>query len=603
MRKYVNYIIILVISFIFILSPESTAMVTSPKYEINSYNVKINVNENNTFDVEETISVNFLEEQFGGIAITIGNKNGFIDENGKKLSKHARVTNVEANVEYSKVENIDKTILSLGNSSEKVSGNQIYVIQYTYEFGEDPFKNKDEFYFNIFGNNIGTYVDNASFEIAMPKEFDEKCLNISSNLTGIDNIVYEVKDKKIIRGYYSGNIDFDEVVSVKIELPEGYFVVDNIKEIIVTICSIGISVLGVLICYLLWRKYGDDEPIVKVKSSNPPRDYNSAELGFFYKGEATPDDIMSLLIDLANKGYLKIKENYNTTLFVKERDFKIIKLKDYDGNNEIERIFLEGLFRENTEVSQSELNKRFYLTVKRIERRLESKKNIKMIFEDQGASKGKLVAIIGKIVALLTIVIPMITLHGANGFAISVVLWIFEVIAFTAFRIMLEYDLRKFSNILLTIVMFGMGVFFILTPILVVTRHFYFSLGYKVSYFVGLISFGIIVFIKHFMVKRTKFGTEILGEIEGFKEYLEELDKEGLDKEISKNKIYVYDILPYTYILGITDKWLKKFEENKIDKPFWFETEDEFEFDNLDKFIRDIMDSAIIMDSNYKKNN
>ena len=63
MRKYVNYIIILVISFIFILSPESTAMVTSPKYEINSYNVKINVNENNTFDVEETISVNFLAEE------------------------------------------------------------------------------------------------------------------------------------------------------------------------------------------------------------------------------------------------------------------------------------------------------------------------------------------------------------------------------------------------------------------------------------------------------------------------------------------------------------------------------------------------------------
>ena len=61
---------------------------------------------------------------------------------------------------------------------------------------------------------------------------------------------------------------------------------------------------------------------------------------------------MSLLIYLANKGYIKIAENEGK----KDKSFKIIKIKEYDGNNINERIFLNDLFKGGkTEVTESDL--------------------------------------------------------------------------------------------------------------------------------------------------------------------------------------------------------------------------------------------------------
>lgn len=44
-----------------------------------------------------------------------------------------------------------------------------------------------------------------------------------------------------------------------------------------------------------------------------------------------------MLVYLANKGYLQITET-------EHGKFKITKLKDYDGTNENEKVFFDGLF-------------------------------------------------------------------------------------------------------------------------------------------------------------------------------------------------------------------------------------------------------------------
>ena len=82
----------------------------------------------------------------------------------------------------------------------------------------------------------------------------------------------------------------------------------------------------------------------------PPKGFNSAEIGFLYKGFASYKDIISLSIYLANKGYIEIIETEEKSLF-KSKNFIIRKLKDYDGDNEIEEIFLEGLFEEKNQVT------------------------------------------------------------------------------------------------------------------------------------------------------------------------------------------------------------------------------------------------------------
>ena len=68
-----------------------------------------------------------------------------------------------------------------------------------------------------------------------------------------------------------------------------------------------------------------------------------------YKGYANRKDVISLLVYLANQGYIKIVETESNGLFKKNKGFKIIKLKEYDGKIENEKKVLKGLFKKHSE--------------------------------------------------------------------------------------------------------------------------------------------------------------------------------------------------------------------------------------------------------------
>lgn len=52
-----------------------------------------------------------------------------------------------------------------------------------------------------------------------------------------------------------------------------------------------------------------------------------------------------------------------------------------------------------------------------------------------------------------------------------------------------------------------------------------------------------------------------------------------------KNPEYFFDILPYTYVLNISDKWIKKFEKIAIKSPFWFKSYNKFSLYTFNIFI------------------
>ena len=52
----------------------------------------------------------------------------------------------------------------------------------------------------------------------------------------------------------------------------------------------------------------------------------------------------------------------------------------------------------------------------------------------------------------------------------------------------------------------------------------------------------------------------MLGKLRGFKNFLETVEKEQLEALVMENPNYFYDILPYTYVLEVSYKWIEKFE-------------------------------------------
>ena len=69
-------------------------------------------------------------------------------------------------------------------------------------------------------------------------------------------------------------------------------------------------------------------------TSYPPENLDVLDIDYLYDGKLDSYSVELLIISLANKGYLKIKEN-STGIF------KIIKVREYDGTNENEKMNME----------------------------------------------------------------------------------------------------------------------------------------------------------------------------------------------------------------------------------------------------------------------
>ncbi len=559
------------------------------EYTIDSYDIKMIVNENNTFDITEKITVNFTQYKHG-INRKIPIRNTIQRLDGTTSNNRAKITNIEVSENYSTSTNNGYKILKIGSSNKTYIGKHTYTISYTYDIGKDPLKDADELYYNLIGTDSDTTISNVTFTIKMPKKFDydgDK-LGFSSGLKGsIDssNVEYTV-NKNTISGSYIGTLGIAEGLTVRLTLPEGYFVrVQEKDDNYVILVSI-ISVACVIVSALLWRLYGKDNKVVETVEFYPPEGLNSAELAYIYKGVAEDEGIISLLISLANKGYLRI-EDFGKKNLIDDKDFRITKLKEYTGNNETEKEFFDGLFKKKNSVTNEDLYDSFYKTIRSIKSKLESKENKNKIFEKSSLSKIIWLALMCIVILLLITVKPIVNTSAGEDlpFLLAFPIIGFSVILLVGFR---QTNLMiKIFGIVWGALFGGIPLVVEITPILVEEVP-----QYLTSYIIGLICIAIIIVFAKIMPKRTKYGSTMLGKIKGFKRFLEVAEKEELENLVSENPQYFYYILPYTYALGVSDKWVKQFESIAMQAPNWYTSPNGFSMDSFGRFMSSTMKSA-----------
>ncbi len=596
------------------ITPSKSSQYKSYDYVIDKYDINIVVNENNTLDISENITAYFNVAKHG-IYRTIPLKNTIVRMDGSTSKNRTRVTNLSASSEYTTSRKNGNYRIQLGSVNYTITGEKTYTIKYTYNLGKDPIKDYDELYYNIIGNEWDTVIGNVTFTITMPKEFDSSKLGFSSGKSGsTDNskIKYSVSGNKIT-GSYDGILNAGEALTVRCELDEGYFSGSSLL-VSLTDYLLFFPIVFLEISLFIWYKFGKDDKVIETVEFYPPEGFNSLEVGFLYKGQAENQDVTSLLIYLANKGYIKISEMEEKSLFSKSKGFKITKLKEYDGNNANERIFLDGLFskkksfkfnREDdqienniNEVTSSALYNNFYLTMREILSNINNKENKNKIFEK--AASGKSIFIILMIVMTYCLItIPPIFSYGDPGSLIVALL--FPGIGFSVMFTMLfggpqtiYFNGKPVHSAIVTKI-FGLvwgGIFGGMPWAILVLPTLLQEPLYLTGYIVGLICvLGMILCLKY-LPKRTKYGNEILGKLKGFKNFLETAEKDKLEAMVMENPTYFYDILPYTYVLGVSDKWIKKFEAIALQAPSWYDSPNVFDVVAFGTFMNTTMVSA-----------
>lgn len=585
MTKKIIGVILFILSFILIsFLPNNSYAVTD--YVINSYDINVKVNENNTFDITETITANFYTRKHG-IIRTIPLKNTIERLDGSTSTNRVKITNLQVNNDYSKSNSNGNLAIKIGNQDTYVTGLQKYVIKYTYDIGVDPVKDADEFYYNLIGTEWDTRISNVSFSITMPKEFDASSLGFSSGRYGYtdsDSVSYSVNGNTI-SGIYTDTLPAGNGLTVRLTLPDNYFVGarnNNTDYYII----IGISLVIVFIAFILWLLFGKDKPVIETVEFYPPEGYNSAELAFLYKGETDDKAVVSLLIYLASKGYLKIEETEKKVLFASTKDFTIYKLKEYDGTNEAERLFFNGLFRTRSSVTSSDLYNRFYITVSSIKKLLNKKENKTQIFDKKSL---RLKTFILPMILIIFVLITAKPFYDAGMLSDLPVALIFPGIGFSLIISILTSSGPISTKIFIVIwgsLFGGIPTFLIILPVI-------FSNPISaITYFIGILCIIALCIFRKIILKRTPFGLEILGKIKGFKRFLETAEKDQLEAMVEKEPEYFYNILPYTYALDVSDKWVEQFENIAVEPPSWYYSSTAFSVHSFGTFMNSTMTSV-----------
>ena len=224
---------------------------------------------------------------------------------------------------------------------------------------------------------------------------------------------------------------------------------------IYSIMIMAISIMFVLITFYLWLKYGkEDNDMEVIEEFYPPKECNSLETGYIYKRYIDKKDVVSLLIYLANKGYLKIEQTTDQGIFKKSKGFRIIKIKEYEGNNEIEKIFLEELFfHSDNSVTGLQLKDNFEKATEKVKKIISDNKENKEKFFLPRPKKviKKLTAMILLMYALITIK-PIIEFYGIIfGWILTLFQMIITIIGFVFLFISIWGNGPKTTKIVLAI--------------------------------------------------------------------------------------------------------------------------------------------------------
>lgn len=574
------------------LTPSENDQYSSYDYVIDKYDVNIIVNENNTLDITETITAYFNTYKHG-IIRSIPLKNKITRLDGTTSVNHAQITNLNVNNKYVTYKEKGVYKIKIGSTNNSFKGEKKYIIKYNYNLGKDPMKKYDELYYNIIGNNWDTVIGNITFSITMPKEFDSSKLGFSSGSKGSTNnknVKYNINKNKIT-GNYNGILNKQEGLTIRCELPDGYFVNAGLKFNFKDYYICLLLILFLCISVLLWYLFGKDDEILETVELSPPSDFNSLEIGFLYKGEANSKDVTSLLIYLANKGYLKIAETNLINSYYK--DFKITKLKKYDGNNINEKIFLDELFYIKDEVTSEDLYKKFYKTTNKILSNINIKENKNKIFE-KFTPIINLIIIVMIIITFLCMTIPptkfvndqVNTISAFFGPGVGLGLILYTLV---------DNNKNITGNKKQLFIYNAIPIIFlsIITLILMPQTIWPFlrnDISYIITYIVGIFCMiGMAICLKY-MPKRTTYGKKMLTKIKGFKNYLETVEKDKLETLVMQDPEYFYNILPYAYVLGVSDIWINKFETISLEPPSWLDNSTTFDISSFDTFMNTTID-------------
>lgn len=510
---------------------------------INNFNANITIQKDGSVFVTENIVYNFGSNQKHGIFRDIP----LTAINGPQLDINVSSVSNEVGQPYQYTTSITNNVLriKIGDPNVFINGVKTYVINYQVYNAIRTFNDHDELYWNVTGNQWPVAIQNAIASVVLPDSAitnakmdcftgpqGSKQKNCTFNQIGADvsysstQSLNSNNDLTLVLGIPLGYIH-----NTFVEPQQSYRNTSTFTSSIDFLFTIFFSIFLVFTLIIIKlavqrtppRK---PEPVIPkelrnqpiVVEYNPPDDLPPIEIGTLLDHSVDIADISSIIIDLAVRGYIKIRYTFQQIRFWPDKkDFELIKLKDgNDLAHPADKIIFELLFKDRDSVTLSDLKEQkttFQSDIKKIRKDTEQHMYDDGYFDQAAKNKSK--------------------------------------------------KLKTYLSIASTILFFG----FIIVKILQSGLVFMFVVLFIVA---GTALSAVVTRLAN---KLTSRGVFTLGKILGFREFLQLTEKDKLQilnaPELQPEMFEKF--LPYAMVLGVEDKWAQKFDGIYNTIPNWYE--------------------------------
>jgi uncharacterized membrane protein len=510
--------------------------------EIERFDVSIVLDPDATFVVTETIAVDFGELQKHGIFRTIPVAYSRFETVAgvavsTRYSIRLRVSDVRdgSNVAlpYTARREGANLFLRIGDPDRTVTGKLTYVITYRVERAINEFESHDELYWNVTGTEWDWPIHAASVRVTLPEGTPTDRIQRATFSGPFGSTTTSATETLDASGYRAEvrALGPGEGLTIVLGLPKGVLsppsawtefwwkARDNAGFFLAALAPI-LAFGAMLFLYLRsGRDPGHLLPIVV--QYEPPPDLSPAEVGSLLDERIDTPDIVSTVIDLAVRGYLKIHEEETTRLlFLTSKDYRFEKLKPADAALSLhEATFFSALFGSSDSVHLSSLKNKFYRSIPSIRRAITQEMLNKGLFpRDPERVRGFF-----------------------RGLGVAVVLAPIVLGSFLAS-----------SSLVQSIIPPDPASFFFFAVICLILAML------------------IIWLFANVMPAKTPRGAQLARHSLGFREFVTRVEKDRIERMAKEDPTLFERVLPYAVVLGVADEWAERFEGLLTEPPAWY---------------------------------
>jgi uncharacterized membrane protein YgcG len=614
--------LLLILTFVFL--PHSSAA-QQQQEKIYSYHSDIVINKDASVDVTETIKVKALGRDIRR-GIYRDFPTTYRDALGNKIVVNMDILGVyrDNRPEDYHTESMDNGIrIYIGNENVYLDpGDYTYKIIYRTNRQLGFFNDHDELYWNVTGNGWMFPIETASATVTLPDKVTSGSLKYYGYTGRQGSRQSYLKAEVISPGKVGYKTEYPlgpyEGLTIALEFPKGivaqpsdmqklsWFAEDNTTEII------GVIALFFIFFYyiIVWSRVGKDpDKDVIIPLFTPPDNLSPASVRYIERMGFDNRTFAASIINMAVKGYLKIKEEDSTyslirlkndTSALSKEEKKIARRLSFSKNGASDIQVEDALEKLNnyknsksflarsisgvlTAAVQNRIKSRvkqepsdgeeFTLVLRNTNHTIFSsaisalKKELKKTYDKTYFLTNRKQFIIGLVISVLFLAFAFVFGRPEQIF---ILLWI--TIWSLGVGMLLLNVFRTWKRVLsggkFKISFLGGAVFSTLFALPFIAGelagiYFFYSAGSIVS----AISVGAIVFLNvlfyHLLKAPTLLGRKVLDKIEGFRMYLSTAEEERLNylTPADKTPELFEKYLPYAFALNVEQKWSEQFSD------------------------------------------